>query len=465
MAFSSGFFNSKNFDRTYTAENFNDYLSSIICNGIQDNYGDCFKLLAASSGLKVSVGRGKAWINGHYFINDARYSIDLSEYMDESLPRYVGIAIYLDTTEAVRSVTLRLFPGTPAESPSLPSIPQDADHVRLLMYAVRLNPGATSLNERDWYDYREDANVCGYCKCILGKCQVTVMQAQLALLLSHIDEYNEQVAELTNKVDVLQTKVDDLTGDIVETGELGEDIYYVLYSNGKLLIRGTGATYDYTWPLDGTPVNSPLCDNQNIKNVVVSDGITKIGDYLFRYCDTMESISLPNTLTEIGRMTFYPHTDDHVPPSVSLGLSSITFPPNITTIGYCAFAGTRIREVIVPATVTSMGERAFTRCVHLTTVRFEAAEIPQFAFVTCPNLSDVTLAKTVTKIGSHWINYCDRLTEITYEGSLEDWAAVTKQTNWDGNQGQLTGSLRRVICLDGYMEYDAENNEWNEVRE
>ena len=132
MAFSCGFFNSKGLDRTYTAENFNDYLSSIICNGIQDNYGRCFEL-KASGGLTVTVGTGKAWINGHYFINDARYSIDLSEYMDESLPRYVGIAIYLDTTESVRSVTLKLFPGTPAESPSLPSIPQDADHVRLLM--------------------------------------------------------------------------------------------------------------------------------------------------------------------------------------------------------------------------------------------------------------------------------------------------------------------------------------------
>lgn len=96
MAFSSGFFNSKGLDRTYTAENFCDYLGSIICNGIQDNYGDCFKLTAASSGLKVTVGRGKAWINGHYFINDARYSIDLSSYQDESLPRYVGICIYLD---------------------------------------------------------------------------------------------------------------------------------------------------------------------------------------------------------------------------------------------------------------------------------------------------------------------------------------------------------------------------------
>lgn len=36
MAFSCGFFNSKGLDRTYTAENFTEYLGSIICNGILD---------------------------------------------------------------------------------------------------------------------------------------------------------------------------------------------------------------------------------------------------------------------------------------------------------------------------------------------------------------------------------------------------------------------------------------------
>lgn len=79
MAFYSGFFNSKNLDRTYTAEDFNSYLSSMICNGILDTYGQNFMLTAANSGLGVMLGTGKAWINGHYFINDARYSIDLSE--------------------------------------------------------------------------------------------------------------------------------------------------------------------------------------------------------------------------------------------------------------------------------------------------------------------------------------------------------------------------------------------------
>ena len=169
----------KGADCTYTDEDFTSYLSSIICNGILDTYGQMFRLTVAASGLKVTLGTGKVWINGHYFINDAEYSIDISSYQNESLPRYVAIAILLDTSEAVRSVSLEITPGTPAENPSLPSFTTDEGKTRLLMYAVRLNPDAAELTERDWYDYRENKAKCGYCHCILGKCKVTDMLAQI----------------------------------------------------------------------------------------------------------------------------------------------------------------------------------------------------------------------------------------------------------------------------------------------
>ena len=451
MAFHSGFFNSKNLDRTYTAENFNDYLSSIICNGIQDNYGDCFKLTAASSGLSVSVGRGKAWINGHYFINDARYSIDLSEYMDESLPRYVGLAIYLDTTEAVRSVTLKLFPGTPAENPQLPSIPQDEDHVRLLMYAVRLNPGATELSERDWYDYREDRNVCGYCRCILGKCRVTEMLAQLAQIEADISEYNETVQALTTQVETLQTEVDDIIGGIVEIGTCGENIHYVLYENEKLLLHGTGETYDYEIG------RSPFWEREDIRSLVIGEGITAIGTSVFERCYNMATVTFPSTLTTIKARAFFMYTQG--------GLTSLTIPPTITTIGEKAFVDQALTSIIMPATLTTLGTYIFDGSDTLTTARVECSEVPGFCFVRCTNLQNVTLSHNVTSIGSHWINYCNRLTQITYEGSLDDWATVSKGTSWDGRSGQLTGTLVRINCLDGYMQYDTETKEWTEVRE
>jgi len=453
MAFSCGFFNSKGLDRTYTAENFTEYLGSIICNGILDTYGQNFKLTAASSGLKVILGTGKAWINGHYFVNDSRYTIDLSEYMDESLPRYVGIAIYLDTTESVRSVTLKLFPGTPAENPSLPSIPQDADHVRLLMYAVRLNPGATELSERDWYDYREDANVCGYCKCILGKCKVTELMAQMAQLIVEVQENNQTIEELTNKVNELTAEVEDI-GDVILAGQCGDNVYYVLYSNGKVLLKGTGPMYEYD-----SSDRSPFYRNDAVKNVVVSEGITSVGYDAFLRCMNLESASLPSTLTYIGSGAFMP-ADEY--PSAAGKLNSITIPDAVTTIGGGAFWGAALLSLTIPHNVSSVGSYVCRDCTRLVSVRYEGSVIGAYMFVSCTSLSEFTIANTVTEIKEHCFNYCTSLQTINYEGSLAQWQAIPKGTSWDGKGGSglAVSGLTRIQCLDGFMEWDDENHEW-----
>lgn len=183
---------------------------------------------------------------------------------------------------------------------------------------MRLNVGATSLTERDWYDYREDKNVCGYCRCILGKCKVTEMQSQLAQLTVEIQKYNGTISDLTGKVEMLQTKVDDLTGDIVAAGSLGENIYYVKYSNGRLLLRGTGSTYDYNLG------ESPFWEDESIKSLVVSEGITAIGDSVFERCSNMTSANFPNTIESIGKRAFFMYTTG--------GLTSLNLPASVTKL-------------------------------------------------------------------------------------------------------------------------------------
>ena len=58
MAFYSGFFNSKGLDRTYTAEDFTSYLSSIICNGvdINSNHRPCAQLYLVKVFYAYHVG-------------------------------------------------------------------------------------------------------------------------------------------------------------------------------------------------------------------------------------------------------------------------------------------------------------------------------------------------------------------------------------------------------------------------
>ena len=446
MAFSCGFFNSKGLDRTYTAENFCDYLGSIICNGILDTYGDCFKL-TAGSGLSVTLGTGKAWIDGHYLINDSPYNIDLSQYLDESLPRYVAISILLDVSDTVRSVALEITPGTPAENPTLPAFPADKHRKRLVMYAVRLNVGATKLTVNDWYDYREDENVCGYCKCILGKCRITDLMAQTAQLIAEVQKNNQTIDSLKNQVETLQTAVDDTIGGIVEIGTCGENVQYVLYSNGKLLLHGTGATFDYDIG------KSPFFENENIKSLIVSDGITAIGKSVFERCSNMTSVSFPTSLTEIGERAFFMYDIG--------GLTELTIPASVTTIGEKAFVNLNAETVTLPVTLTSLGSNLFMDAKALVSARVECEVVPSFCFVNS-SLRSLTLSHNVKKVGAHMINYTP-LTEITYEGSLADWAAVTKDGSWDGNH-IANGLMHKVICLDGYMEYNADTKEWTEVK-
>ncbi len=271
MAFSFGFFNSKNLDRTYTAENFNDYLGSIICDGIQDNFGQCFKL--SSSKLKLTIGSGKAWIQGHYFISDTAYTYDLSRYVDESLPN-MAVGICCNTSENVRNVAFETLQEHLQQILLLPKLLNTDYKKYLTLCIIRLDAGTSELKITD---YRENGNFCGYVRCILGKCKVTDMLAQLSEIQEQMKNYNTTVNQLTTKINELTLKIDEMTGDVVSIGKCGQNVDFVLYSDGRLLLKGTEATFDYS--TDSNP--SPLQNNANIKSVIVSEGVTGIGERLF----------------------------------------------------------------------------------------------------------------------------------------------------------------------------------------
>lgn len=464
MAFYSGFFNSKGLDRTYTAEDFTSYLSSIICNGIQDNYGDCFAI-TANGDLTVTIGSGKAWINGHYFINDTSHTLDLSKYVDESLNKYLVIGIYCDTSDSVRKCDMEVKAGTAETSPMIPGFTNTKTRTYITLASIYLRAGTTEIKQSNISDYRDNNTRCGYVRCILGKCKVTDMLSQLAEIAEQMKSYNTTVLQLTNQVAELTGKVDEITGDVVSVGKCGDDINYVLYSDGKLILKGTGEMYDYASALETSGEKSPFYENDKIKSVVISEGITSVGEFAFNFCNNLKSAILPMTLKTIRRNGFMPHIDEYIVHQNLYGLAEITIPPKVTEIAKYAFAGTAIKSVTIPESVTTVGEGAFGECQNLETVRYSGKVIGDRMFVRCIKLKNFTITKSTTEIVGGCFNYCENLTFITYEGSLADWAAVTKQSNWDGNSGINPGNMHKVQCLDGYMQYDSETQEWAEVRE
>ena len=306
-------------------------------------------------------------------------------------------------------------------------------------------------------DYRADESKCGYCKCILGKCRVTEMLAEMAKTNATLDELQKRLDTMNSQISELQTKVDDLTaGEILATGQCGENIYYVLYDNGKLLLRGTGATYDYT------SHDSVFDQNDQIKEIVLSNGITSLGDRLFYHCANAETVSLPATLTSIGDSAF---AQGDAVSNYTAGLTSVTIPQAVTAIQSYAFYHTAIAEVTVPASVKTWGKYVFSGCAKLKTARVACDSIGSFAFTRCTTLSGLTISANCRTFGENMLTYCESLTAITYEGTIAQWNTITKPVNWmSSGEHSYNNYLKKIQCVDGYLEYDTETHTWNEVK-
>ncbi len=110
--------------------------------------------------------------------------------------------------------------------------------------------------------------------------------------------------------------------DEVDSGTCGDNLTWVLNTDGTLTISGTGAMYDYTGG------KSPWWDYlESINQVTIENGVTHIGTYSFFGCEWLTDLSLSDTVTTIGAYAFN-----------ICAFRSITFPASITQLDFYSFA-------------------------------------------------------------------------------------------------------------------------------
>ena len=163
---------------------------------------------------------------------------------------------------------------------------------------------------------------------------------------------------------------------IVKSGECGDNVTYTLDSDGLLKISGSGNMNDYYIG------SSPFYLNKDIKEIVIGDGVTSIGDCAFLGCSSLTSIEIPDGVTSIGMSVFdscSSLTSIEIPVGVTSlkdfvfygcsSLTSITMPEGLTSIGGGAFQScSSLTSIAIPAGVTSIGESAFKDCIKLNTI-------------------------------------------------------------------------------------------------
>ena len=185
----------------------------------------------------------------------------------------------------------------------------------------------------------------------------------------------------------------------------------------------------------------------NLTDVSFAEGnqLTNIGEYAFRGCNSLTSISIPAGVTSIGSYAFAECsnlTSIEIPAGVtSIGSSAFRFCRNLNTVYYAGsienwfdiafeesysnplsngaglyIGGEPVTEVVVPESVTTIGDYQFNGCTSLTSITIHSGvtSIGTSAFYNCSNLESVTFAEgsQLTSIGSSAFYYCSSLTSI-----------------------------------------------------
>ena len=156
----------------------------------------------------------------------------------------------------------------------------------------------------------------------------------------------------------------------------GSNLTWTLDSEGTLTISGTGAMENYI--SDDAPWTA-----QDVKTVVIDNGVTSIGGFAFDGCHNLTNATISDSVTKISEYAF----------SGCTALTGITIPSGVTSMN-CAFENcTALTTVTLPDRVEEV-IGTFAGCTALTNIKLPRnVSFIEGAFAGCTSLTDIAVAE------------------------------------------------------------------------
>ena len=174
--------------------------------------------------------------------------------------------------------------------------------------------------------------------------------------------------------------------------------------------------------------------------IVLSDSIKYIGNSAFRNCNGLSNASIPQEIRYIGDFAFS-GTD----------IQNVIVPPSMTSLGNSVFSGcNRLSSVVLPSTITSIGTGTFSNCNSLESIQLpdSLSSISASLFSGCSVLTEIHFPSNITSVGASSFSNCTGLTQLYIDSTI---ATIGDRAFWGcANIDTIEINRRIPPTIDGH---------------
>lgn len=257
MAISFGFFNSLNGDRTYDADQMSEYFDGLISNGVYESVGGALQVKAVTGGgMNVQVMPGRGVINCKWISNNSALILEVTA-AHAVLNRWTAVVMRLDIVNRLMTITTK--DGTPASTPTKPSMDNTASAVELCLAYIYVGAGVTSISQANIEDMRA-SDLCGWVTGLIDQVDTSELFLQWQTAYENYfaemtAEFDDWFATLTSQLNVntyIQEYNKNVTIGSGVSNVVALDMTGYSYSSDDVIFVYVNGLYDNTFTLDTT---------------------------------------------------------------------------------------------------------------------------------------------------------------------------------------------------------------------